>query len=204
MEDFQMLRRGQIEMLVVKFKGIVKAGKDIQKWADNTKKAMDKASVLALQRVGWIYMNKARDELKDGKLGLTPRKSYRNEPGDPMLKTNVPKYTNKPLWGINKGITYYVNKRWKTLSVGFRGVKGTAWQARIARKSVSGYRIRVTKPKRELLHTMGIHLRKTTKSVPVPGRDVMGAFYQKYYSDMLKDYKCLYLKKMSGGWIGDK
>lgn len=191
-------------MLVVKFKGIAKAGKNLQKWADNTKKAMDKASALALQRVGWLYMKKAQSELKAGSLGLTPRKSYRNDPGDPRLSRNVPKTTGKPLWGINKGITYYVNKRQKTLTVGFRGVRGTAWQARIARKSVAGYRIRVTKPKREFLHSLGIHLRKTTKSVPVPARDVMGAFYQKHYNEMLEKYKSLYLKKMSGGWIGDK
>ena len=187
-------------MLVIKFKGIAKAGKSLQKWADNTKKSMDKASQLALSRVGWVYTQKAQEELKGGKLGLTPRKAYRNEPGDPMLQTNV-KDSNKPLWGLHKGVTYRVNKGQKTLTVGFRGFEGTKWQTRIARKSVPGYRIRVTKPKRELLHTFGIHLRKTTKSVKVPSRDIMGAFYQRHYGDMLKDYKFLFMKKISGGRI---
>jgi len=187
-------------MLAIKFKGIAKAGKGIQKWADDQKKNLNKAQTIALSKVGWNYAQIAQTELKGGRLGLAPKVLYRNTPGDPKYSRG-PTDPDKPLSPLHKGITYHVQYSTKTLTLGFRGIGGTAWQARIARKSVDGYRIRITKAKREMLHSCGIHLRKETKSVKVPSRDIMGAFYQKYYNDMLKDFKTLFLRKMAGEYI---
>ena len=188
-------------MLVIKFKGIAKAGKGIQKWADDQKKNLDKAQTIALSKVGYKYSITAQTELKSGKLGLASKVLYRNALGDPNYSRG-PTDPDNPLSGLHRGITYFVKYNTKTLTIGFRGVTGgTRWQARIARKSVDGYRIRITKPKRDMLHSCGIHLRRETKSIKVPPRDIMGAFYQRHYNEMLKEFKVLFLRKMAGEQI---
>ena len=197
--------------------------KDINAWADARAKEMRKALSLAVSAViAQLYLD-ARDDVKLGRLGLKAKSKYRNR-GVRVRKGNqvymkldkryrAPrgKYALVPLARLFSGITYDTNwrqfvsgaQKYAQWQVGFLGLTpGTEWQARIARKSIAGYRWFYPPHAREYLHEMGIHLRAATHHGEVPPRDIMGAVRKKYPDRMLlTNIQTLFDRKMAGGKI---
>jgi len=131
-------------------------------------------------------------------MGLKPKSKYRNEAGDKRYKR---KRTYPPFssTGMLRGVSYSVDKHDLSFEVGFRSVSaGTAWQAKIAEKSMTGYRWLISDKQRLALRRVGIHLRKTTTSIQVPARDIMGAVLARERSRMLTNVVSLFNRKMSG------
>ena len=185
-------------MLSITLKGIEKAAKDIERWADRKAKEITKAMSLALSKEGYRVYQKARQDLKTGALGLEPKAVYRNEPGSKKYRRRA-KDKRPPLSKIFSGITYQIDRRKLHLEVGFRAVTpGTKWQARIAEKSLKGYTWLIRDKSRLALHKIGIHLRRTTTSVRVPARDIMGVVLEREGSRMLINIKDNFRRKMAG------
>jgi len=185
-------------MLTIGLKGLEKAGRELQKWADKKAADMRKAMSLALKTEGYRLMGVEKMGMKKGTLDLAPKVRYQNEPGDTRYKR---KRIYPPLssTGMLRGITYHVSRQNLTLEVGFRAVSaGTAWQAKIAEKSAQGYRWLISDKQKLALHNIGIHLRETTTEVKVPARDIMGAVMAQEQSRMLTNVRNLFQRKMSG------
>lgn len=178
---------------------------DLIKWGEKKRQDHLKAATLALSKASYWLMTKAKYDLKTGRLGLR-RLSYLSDQSDPRLKKaryrkNVRRRTiaaSAPLTSLFKGITYRVDRANLSAEVGFRGVGGTAWAARIAEKSLSGYRWRYTPEMRAALHKVGIHLRPTTSFGRVPSRDAMGKVQVEYERAFFAKLQSLYVRKMSG------
>jgi len=185
-------------MLTIGLKGLDKAAREIQKWTDKKAAAMRKAMSLALAKESYRLMGAVKVGLKKGTLGLKPKSKYRNEAGDKRYKR---KRTYPPFssTGMLRGVSYSVDKHDLSFEVGFRSVSaGTAWQAKIAEKSMTGYRWLISDKQRLALRRVGIHLRKTTTSIQVPARDIMGAVLARERSRMLTNVVSLFNRKMSG------
>ena len=185
-------------MLTIGLKGLDKAAREIQKWTDKKAAAMRKAMSLALSKEGYRLMGAVKMGLKKGTLGLKPKSKYRNEAGDKRYKR---KRTYPPFssTGMLRGVSYKVNKQNLSFEVGFRSVSaGTAWQAKIAEKSMTGYRWLISDREKMVLRRVGIHLRKTTTSIQVPARDIMGAVLAQEGSRMLTNVITNFNRKMSG------
>ncbi len=187
------------------FKTVLKVTTDVVKWADKKKKASRKAMSLAMSKASFQLMKDAQMDLKTGRLGLK-RLSYMSDQSDPRFggrkarrgKRTAARLAKSPLTGLFRGITYYVDRQRLRAEVGFRGIGGTAWQARIAEKSFEGYSWRYSDRARETLHRIGVHLQPATSSARVPPRDVMSAVMEKYERKYFKSINALYLRKMAG------
>ena len=187
-------------MLTIGLKGLDKAARGIQKWADKKAADMRKAMSLALSKESYRLIGAVKMGLKKGTLGLKPKARYRNEPkAKAYRRSRKDRYPPFSSTGMLRGVTYKVNKQNLSFEVGFRSVSaGTAWQAKIAEKSVTGYRWLISDKKRLALRNIGVHLRKTTTSVQVPARDIMGAVLAREGSRMLTNVVALFNRKMSG------
>lgn len=178
---------------------LIKGGEKLEKWADQKSKEMQKAMSLALSKEGYRAFKEISFQLKTGKLSLEPKSAYRNEPGDKRYKRRRSKLASAPLGSLFRGITYSVDRKNLMFEFGFRAVTpGTSWQARIAAKSIPGYRMSISEEQRAALHKIGIHLRKTTTAVKVPARDIIGAYLKKNDSIMLENIKNNFRRKMAG------
>jgi len=178
-------------MLTIGLKGLDKAARGIQKWADKKAADMRKAMSVALATEGYRLYGAVRMGLKKGALGLKPKARYRNEPKDKAFRrSRKDRYPPFSSTGMLRGVSYKVNKQNLSVEVGFRAVSaGTAWQAKIAEKSMAGYRWLISDKQKLALHNIGIHLRKTTTSIQVPARDIMGAVLAREGSRMLTNVK---------------
>jgi len=187
-------------MLLIGLKGLDTAARELQKWADKKAADMRKAMSLALAKESYRFMGAVKMGLKKGTLGLKPKARYRNEPKDKAYRrSRKDRYPPLSSTGMLRGITYKVNTQNLSLEVGFRAVSaGTAWQAKIAEKSMSGYRWLISDKQKLALRQAGIHLRKTTTSIKVPARDIMGAVLAREGSRMLTNIKHNFDRKMSG------
>ena len=185
-------------MLLIGLKGLDKAAREIQKWTDKKAADMRKAMSLALAKESYRLMGAVKMGMKKGTLGLKPKTKYRNEAGDKRYKR---KRTYPPFssTGMLRGVSYKVNKQNLSFEVGFRSVSaGTAWQAKIAEKSMAGYTWPITERHKEVLRNRGIQLLKSTTSIKVPARDIMGAVLAREGSRMLTNVVSLFNRKMSG------
>ena len=195
---------------------------DINKWADDRSKGVRKALYIAVNEESKRLRKQAMSDLKTGKLGLKPKSRYRNK--GIVIRKGQQVYTRLdkryraprgkrafiPLAGLFSGVTFQLdssyrdfvagNRRLVKSEVGFLGqTPGTAWQARIAEKSLKGYRWLYPAHAREYLHAMGIYLRKTTTSGKVPPRDIMGAVRKKCPEyRIMQNIKTLFDRKMRG------
>lgn len=187
------------------FKTVLKVTTDVVKWADKKAKESRKAMAVAMSKASFQLMQDARQDLKTGRLGLK-RLSYLTDQADPRFggkrarrgKRTAARLSKSPLTGLWRGITFYVNKQSLKAEVGFRGIGGTAWQARLAEKSFEGYTWRYSEAARVTLHKMGVHLQPGTSSARVLPRDIMGASMDKYEPKFIRKINSLYLRKMSG------
>ena len=73
-----------------------------------------------------------------------------------------------------------------------------AWQARIAEKSVAGYKIMFTKAEKDYLHRQGIHVRAATESSTVPGRDIMGRIRDRFEVKFYESFRQFFKMKLNG------
>ena len=155
---------------------------------------------LALSKASFELMTVARDDLKRGRLRLKAL-SYMTTQADPRVKRKRSRKGIKsraPLTGLFRGITYKVDRRTMSSEVGFRGLGGTAWQAKYAERSLEGYRWHYTQARRESLHKIGIHLRPTTALGRVPSRDIMGVVYDRHGKKKIALIHLLFLKRIAG------
>lgn len=187
------------------FKPVFKLTTDLKRWSEKKKKEWRKAMSLALSKSSYELMSAAKQDLKTGKLGLR-RLSYMTDQSDPRFKKKRYRKNVRArrmmerasLTGLFRGITYKVDRNRLVSEVGFRGVGGTAWQRRIAERSLHHYQWRYTDEMRASLHKIGIHLRKTTTFGQVPARDVMGAVQDKYEKKTFQRINLLFLKRIAG------
>jgi len=179
------------------FAPILKVRGDLKKWEMERINAARKAKQVALAKTSYHAMKVSRDDLKRGNLSLR-KLSWLSNRSDPRAgrfkgkKARLKERMNRaPLTSLFRGITFYVDKNRLYAEVGFRGIGGTAWQAKLAEKSVPGYRWGYTERFKRYLHRIGIHLRKTTMAGTVPSRNIISAVIEKRGNElarMLKDY----------------
>lgn len=186
-------------MIQVAFKGVGQAARMFGDWADDKQKQMHKAMSTALKVEGYRLTKQIKVDLKAGRLGLEAKEIYQNKPGDKRYRK---KRKTQPLARLAPGISYFVDWRKLALAVGF-GVRQAAtgaggWTARIAVKSIPGYRMPISEGKKQALHSIGIHLRKSTESAGVPSRDIMEAVLAKEGNVILSNIRENYLRKMAG------
>lgn len=195
--------------------------KDIPKWADDHAKKFRKALYIAVNEESKRLRKQASQDLKTGKLGLKSKSKYRNKgvvirKGQQVYMKLDKRYRAFrgmrafiPLRSLSSGIRFGLNRSYREFAagnkesikaeVGFLETSSTQWQARIAKKSIPGYRWLYPVHAREYLHHMGIHLRKTTTGGKVPPRDIMGAVREKYPDHIiLQNIKTLFDRKMRG------
>jgi len=183
-------------MLKVALKGLIEAGREMERWSAQKRKQIRLAQSLALSKVGYQTRKAWAYDLKTGNLGLAELSVYHNMAGDTGFER---RRTKNPLANLFGGITYHVDRQKMRLYLGFLGMTpGTAWQARIAGRSQQGYTWNVTEPHREALHTMGIHLRESTRSVRVPARDIIGTAYARDEQKIFRTLRDLFRRKMAG------
>ena len=187
-------------MLTIGLKGLDKAAREIQKWADKKLKEIHYAMAISLFVEAKRSKEKLQMDLKTGKLGLKSKSKYRNEAADKRYKrSRKDRYPPLASTGMLRGITSHTDKRKLSLTLGFEGfTPGTQWQAKIAEKSMYGYTWPITERHKEVLHKYGIHLRKMTTSIQVPARDIVGTFFKKEGHIMLANIKRNFDRKMSG------
>jgi len=181
-------------MLKMAIKTTMKAAKIMKDERVRINKAMNVAistEAFRLRKVG-AY------DLKMGQLGLAPKAILRKKGGKKTRKSK-PK---APLRGLFKGIICKIDRKNLTAEVGFLAASaGTAWQAKIAEKSIKGYRITYTPDMIKRLHNRGIHIRKDTHSTLVPARDIMGAVLAKTQNESVRNIKDNFARKLRGEWI---
>jgi len=156
-------------MLEASFKLIT----DIKKLMEQEQQRMQKMAYRAVHYEALRLKQQGSFLLKTGKLGLIPRAVYRNDKGDKKYKKRSIK---SPLAGLFRGFIFKSDQQNLSAKIGFLATsEGTAWQAKIAKKSAEGYIWLHTPREIEVLHRAGIHLRKGTTSSLVPGRDIVSA-----------------------------
>jgi len=131
--------------------------------------------------------------LKTGRLGLMPVSVPRT--------SKRKKKARAPLRGLFRGFIFKSHKQNLTADIGFLGTtEGTAWQAKIAEKSVAGYTWLYKPRQREMLHYAGIHLRKGTTGGLVPGRDIVSAVveHEGGYDKIARNIKNSFDARMRG------
>lgn len=146
----------------------------------------------------------ARAKLRRGHLGLKPKTRL----FDKRIKKAPPGYLRlEPLTTLASGISHTVNTTRDDYIKGkaecLQGTIGfldpMSWQARIALKSIPGYKWLYTKKDRMKLLKFGILLRPKTKSAKVPPRDIMGAILSRYPEyRIIQDIKTLFELKLRG------
>jgi len=150
-------------MITTGFKVLTDIKKIMDKEAERTQKMAHRAvhyEALRVKKQGSLL-------LKTGRLALEPLS---------VLPTKRKRKPRAPLRGLFRGFIFKSNRQTLTADIGFLGTSaGTAWQAKIAAKSIRGYRWIYTTRQREKLHEIGIHLRKGTTGAWVPARDIVKA-----------------------------
>jgi len=184
----------------------VKGGADLKKWADTEIRRIDKAMSAALKVEGYRLFKESNTGVMQNKLALTPLTNYMNAPQDKRFKKSRAKKARAPLLPLvqgrqygKSGISYKAFTADQKVLVGFLRLGGRdSWKADVAAKSVGGYRWPITESRRSGLHKVGIHLRKTTSSIQVPSRDIMGTVLNRNKNISPKNIENNFERKMRG------
>ena len=147
-------------------KFVMKLGTDMEKEGKAEVARMQKMAYRAVHYEALRLKTAGSFLLKTGQLGLGPTSKL----------ASSRKKTRAPLRGLFRGFIFKSYKQNLTADIGFLGITaGTQWQAKIAEKSVPGYRWAYPARYREILHRAGIHLREGTTGGMVPSRDILSA-----------------------------
>lgn len=175
---------------------------DIRKLMRAEEDRMKKAMKNALQIAGYRHMKAFREEVTRGGLGLKPLKPYsRNR----RLRASK---NLTPLKALRSGIMYGRAKD-NRLSVGIgflamdpvfarRTTNLQKWGKAMAEKHLTGYRYAYSGYQRKMLIRGGIYLKKETTGADVPGRDLVGAYYDRHEAEIGRDVSELFSRKLRG------
>lgn len=160
------------------------------KTVEGVDKQLTGAVLTGLRKEGYRIYKETKDGLISGNLGLRNRVTYKNKliigkrKRDKRFKRQVS--ASKPLLRLHQGVLYKVDKERLKVRIGFlgEGWKMTNWR-NLALDHADGYSFNPSKNYRNSLHRRGIHLRKSTMSIKVPRRWIMGAVMQGNKNDKI-------------------
>lgn len=163
---------------------------DIKKIMDKESLRTRKAASTALKVEAFRLKKQGAMLLRKGRLRLTPLSRLKKKRGKKRT----------PFKSFARGFLYKYDPKTMSAKIGFVGTTaGTSWQAKIVKKSIPGYRWLYSAAKIARLHKIGIHLRKTTTSADVPGRDVIDAIIQhEGEAKILRNISTNFNRKMMG------
>ena len=140
----------------------------IQKFFKRSPKRAEWAMKEALSMTGGHVRKDFKQFVESQMSGMTPL--------HPVTKAGR-KAKTSPLYGLGKMISfkYGKSKGVQQVRIGWLG-KG---QPALVRKLFYGKRFRATPKIRALFHHRGVHLKKGTKMLEIPKRDVIGAFWRR-------------------------
>jgi hypothetical protein len=176
---------------------LLKGSEYLKEWGEEREATLNKAMVSALQKTAYEMQGMMRADLKAAGLNLVPLIPLVKGPSKLRRKRN-------PLAKLWQGITYQVDKPNLSAEIGFGkwgGSMATQWQRKYAEAAMPGYTWVYSQRQREYLHTLGIHLKKSTTSAKVSSRNIIEnafALYQRKATEMLKTY--FDIKASGGKW----
>ncbi len=140
----------------------------IQKFARGSPKRAEWAMKEALSMAGGHVRKDFRQFVESQLSGMAPL--------HPVTRAGR-KAKKSPLYGLGKMISfkYGKSKGVQQVQIGWIG-KG---QPALVKKLFYGKRFRATPKIRALFHHRGVHLKKQTKTLEIPRRDVVGAFWRR-------------------------
>jgi len=177
------------------FQMVFKAAKGWQNIIKGEELRMQKAMSNAVSVEAFRLSKQSKPDLRQGKLGLKAKTKYRNDSKD--KRYSLRGQNKKPMAALAPGIVYKVDKKNLTASIGFLSFS-KKWMFESADKNVNDYRILYTPDEIAKLHRKGIHLRKTTTSAQVPGRDIAGGIYLKNKNVIFQNIRSNFERKMAG------
>lgn len=186
---------------MMQFKVVQNIIKDMQAETANIKTSL----FTCLRVTGFNSMQKMRSDLKAGRLGLVPLTPYRNNmryskkypDHDPRYRSPRNVNVNTPMAYMAGGIRYNAIKSQGIVEIGFLQEKSPKRFLQ-AVAALNGFRTQISSDKKVLLHTQGIHLRKSTSSIAVPARDPVGNFYRLNEAAMGAQIATNFARKMRG------
>ncbi len=158
-----------------------------------------------LKVAGFKHMRSMQADLKQGRLGLEPLHPYRNPSHDLRFKKPPRSKEDpaKPMKLLAAGIKYFAPRGVGYFEFGF--LEGSRTKTprltALAEKMVPGFIIMVSADTKKYLHRIGIHMRKSTSSVPVPARDPVGNYFRMHKGEMEKDAENFIAAKLRGETI---
>lgn len=199
----------------------LKGAKKVSSWIDQQEKNVKKAHETAVKVEAYRLMYLLRSEIKKGAPGgkrfddLTylARRMQRKVRGSGTWIRQSP--NRKPLVRLATAVRYNVTRQPFSVAVGFVQPGGSANQIsntwrRIAKEQQAGFSRNVTQAQRDAFAKRGAELgtveggntpfflKKTTKTMRTPGREIVKPFWQKHQAAAKRNIRSNFKQKMAG------